>query len=257
MNENTSKKYKPLPPVISRVGSKRLMRSRLYPLFPPHSIYVEPFVGGGSVLFGKPPTETEIINDLDRDIINIYKDIRRVGADTIRDFKFPCGKSTFTKIKNSSPSNPRDRLYRNLYLSTRSFGSNRQSYMGTSCIPSERTANRVRQDITRYKERLSNVLMLNKDFASVIQDYDSKDTFFYLDPPYSQSDPTWGYKHMVDPADVLRAVNGIKGKFLLSYDDSPIVRSTFKKYNIKRIQTRYSLGKSRGVKKELLISNYN
>ena len=63
-----------------------------------------------------------------------------------------------------------------------------------------------------------------------------KKAFFYLDPPYEESKD---YPNAVNPIDVYNAVKKIKGKFMLSYNDSPLIRNIFKNYNIQSIITKY------------------
>jgi DNA adenine methylase len=108
------------------------------------------------------------------------------------------------------------------------------------------------------KEILKNVPILNQSFETVIKKYDDKTTFFYLDPPYEnpkQSD----YKDYVTPEQVYDVLKNIKGRFLLSYNDSSNIRNIFKEFNIKGITTvyaGYTKGQKRRTVNELIITNY-
>ena len=159
-----------------------------------------------------------------------------------------------------------ERLYRNLYVSVNSFGGSRMSYIGPkkekrilageypgAILP-------VKWQSDQFKQRLKDTTILNQDFRSVIKKYDNKDTFFYLDPPYSRADTNKDYLVTgVTIDDVYNAVKNIKGKFLLSYDNTPEARKIFKNYNIIKVATAYQTGKGGVTKKacELLIYNYN
>ena len=60
--------------IIGRVGGKSKLRERIIGMMPKHTIYIEPFVGGGSVLFGRKedPNIKEIVNDKDREVASVY-----------------------------------------------------------------------------------------------------------------------------------------------------------------------------------------
>ena len=57
-------------------GGKGLLAQKLVPLLPQHRIYVEPFAGGASVLFAKPPSPVEVLNDVHGDLVNFYRVLR-------------------------------------------------------------------------------------------------------------------------------------------------------------------------------------
>jgi len=62
-------------------GGKSKLKKRIIAEIPPHKTYVEPFVGGGSVFFAKPLAEKNVINDLDKNLINFYKDLKNNGCE--------------------------------------------------------------------------------------------------------------------------------------------------------------------------------
>lgn len=86
-------------------------------------------------------------------------------------------------------------------------------------------------------------------------------TFFYLDPPYYDFKAYRLNFEQPDFKDLAGVLKGIKGKFLMSLNDHPEVRSVFKAFNISRVPTKYSYAighpKRRSeVRTELLIRNY-
>ncbi len=245
--------------MISRVGGKSKLKNKIISLMPPHDTYVEPFIGGGSVFFSKTPSPISAINDKDIDIYNIYKDMKEVGDKMInRDFT-PERKKFDTLLKTNKFNSKEDRLYRNLYLSINSYSGNRTGFIGERQIEVYKKGVEVgkKYKTSKWKDFLNNnkVFISNKDFKEVIRKFDSPNTLFYLDPPYSYSKTD--YKYNVDPQEVYDALQGIKGKFMLSYDFNPEIRKLFDKYNIKKISTEYQVsGKNQDVK-EYLISNFN
>lgn len=115
-----------------------------------------------------------------------------------------------------------------------------------------------------YAQRLRKTTILNGDFKSIIKKYDTKDTVFYLDPPYAV--PTKDHYRFgtLTPEEVKKTVDGIKGKFVLSYNDSPQIRKMFcgrgtNKYRCKTIKTNYKINKldnNNRPTNELLIKNF-
>lgn len=112
-------------------------------------------------------------------------------------------------------------------------------------------------------ERLDKVIIKNRDFETLIKQYDFKDAFFYCDPPYSQGcgydvTTTKDFDH-----ERLREVLGnIKGRFLLSYDDYPKIRELYKGFEmieverLNGINNRSDVENRKKIFKELLIANY-
>ena len=89
--------------------------------------------------------------------------------------------------------------------------------------------------------------------------YDSPNSFFYIDPPYEGSDKEHYENSYIDYEELKDYLDRLRGKFLLSINDSPYIRKLFKDYDITKVKTRYTDplkgGQSR-VKIELLIKNY-
>ena len=63
--------------VLNYPGSKWLIAPKLAELIPPHHSYVEPYFGSGAVLFNKPPSDIETVNDLDGDVANLFRCIQQ------------------------------------------------------------------------------------------------------------------------------------------------------------------------------------
>ena len=66
------------------MGGKSRLRKAIIPLPPPHTCYVEPFAGAAWVLFGKPPSPVEALNDIDQELINFFRVAREGRAAGIR-----------------------------------------------------------------------------------------------------------------------------------------------------------------------------
>lgn len=259
INNTKPKKLKLiLPPFFSRIGGKFRLRKQITPLIPVHKTYVELFIGAGSILLhkGKACSIKEVINDLDKDIYDIWKDFKK-APELVKNMDFTNNKKKFNKLLTKQYKSTKKRLFRNLYLSFNSFGANRTHYAKSRNIK----ATLLKKRIDDYKERLKDVKVYNKDFREVIKKYDNEDTFFYLDPPYDDSSGNYTHETL-KIEDVYEAVKNIKGKFLLSYSYQEKLDTLFKDFNIKKIQTKYQRNNknnglnSKKVRYEVLISNY-
>ena len=241
--------------MFTRQGGKSKLKKAIIQIMPEHTIYVEPFVGAGHVFFEKEPAEVNVINDLDKDIYHIFIDTQKVG-DKMINYDFTNDRATFNKLKTQTKFNKiEDRLYRNLYLSRNSFGGNRKNFGVEKKKSVINTGQNFKTD--KWKNKLKGVKIFNKDFKDIIKKYDSKDTLFYLDPPYSTSVNDYAVGG-VDPQEIYNALQGLKGKFILSYDYTPEIKKMFKKYNISTIKTKYifAADDNNRLVKEYLITNF-
>lgn len=246
----------------TRQGGKHYLTKDIIQHFPKnYTTYVEPFIGAGHVFFSLPKENhrLEVINDLDKNIYFVLKDIQKTTADEIMSLDWKKSKKQFDLLKEFKPKNKIERLYRFLYLNKYSFSGHNNNYAGKN-KPTFRPENLVKK-LDAIKERLKNVVLLNQDYKTVIEKYDSENTFFYLDPPYYDVILD-GYIHKdINPEDLLNVVKNIKGKFLLSYNDHPFIQELFKDYIIKNVSIRYasaiSATNNPGKTQELLIKNYN
>ena len=241
--------------IIGRVGGKSKIRLKIIEVIPLHTIYCEPFIGGGSVFFGKEKSDIEIINDLDEDISHIYTDMKDIGEKMVNK-DFGEDKELFLKLmKQKKFKNREDRLFRNLYISLHSFRRDRKNWKGKD-KPVKHFGKKYKDG--RYKERLKDVIIENKDWKNLIKAHDSNETFFYLDPPYSTASKNKDYKHTdVSINELYNTLKNIEGKFLLSYDYNNEIKERFRDFNIKVVETTYNTKKGfTDTKKEYLISNY-
>jgi len=243
-------------PMLGYPGGKSKLAKRIIKEIPTHETYVEPFVGGGSVFFAKPPAKKEVINDKDKNLVEFYKFFRDIDVKKINEFDLKPNRNKFERLQKEKPKSKLSKVHKFLYINKHSYGSRGQSFNPNS-LSRDNAGKNIKTKAGYYQKRLNPVKVLNQDFKTVIQKYDSKDTFYYLDPPYYKTKVTYD-NHDITPKDVFVAVKGMKGKFLLSYNNVPEVRKEFKDYKIKRVTTNYSFatGGYGYNKTELLIKNY-
>lgn len=282
---------------VTWVGNKTSILPILYSVFPlNYSRYVEPFGGSGAVLLGKPtPDSFEVYNDYNKNLVNLFRCIREGPMALIKELGFyPLNaRDDFKEIKSffkrenfadkfleeeleltkvilpqpnaeeiaelyESTANDYDvcRAAMFLKLLRYSYSSSGKSY---ACQPfSIRSLFRLIEDVSL---RLSNVVIENQDFETLIKHYDRKETFFYCDPPYIKTEHF--YSCGFGWEDHLRLRNtllGIDGKFLLSYNDCAESRRLYKDCSIIAFERKHNMAQKFEPGKqfpELLISNYD
>lgn len=247
-----------MKPFLCRVGTKRDIADKLIEMFPPHIIYVEPFVGGGAVLFSKEPSDYEIINDLDKDLIDTYRTIKK-----IKNYDFKDDLHTLDDIQkfyNQPITSDSDYLKHQIIKYCNGFSSKLIDEK-LNKVYNYRNPYTKLKNIEDYKQRLKNVKIYNQSYEKIIKKFDSNDTFFYLDPPYMYSSYSAQYKHSdLDYDKLFKILSNINGKFLLSLNDNSYIRKLFKPFYMKKIYIKPKGGTGVGLGKtgrnELLITNY-
>ena len=241
---------------MARMGGKKLLKKRIVDkIFPKNyedMTYVEPFVGAGHVYFYKNPSIKDVINDLDSDVINLFKGFKKYNGDKIsKSINSNYTKQDYKVITASNPTTQYGKFIKLLLKYKLSFFGQGKTFGSKGYIKSNY------ENI--FNDRLKDTSIYNKDFKSLIKKYDSINTLFYLDPPYENSDKL--YTHDQLPIkDVYDAVKNIKGLFIISYNNSKEAKDLFKDYKIIKIKTKYGRGTEGGqhnIKTELIITNYD
>jgi DNA adenine methylase len=255
---------KHLAPVLCRVGSKRRFAELLTHILPPHRTYVEAFAGSAAIFFYKQPSEREVLNDLDKTVVNIFRDIQRIPANVeIPDLDTPEKIIAFHKKEVHTPI---DRLVQNLIRACGGW-MGKPVLAGNTLQTFPNPLNRLKY-LKQYKARLKGVHITNEDYEKVISDNDSSDTVFFFDPPYEKSKDMLYAKGSAtfDFQRFANVVSRIKGKWLITINDSKYIRDLFKGFNIvpviilghhQRLPEKV-MAKTIGSddRPELLISNY-
>ena len=232
-------------PIIKYHGSKWRIAPWIIEQFPPHRIYVEPFGGGGSVLFRKPRSEMEVINDLSDDLFNLFRVLQtpwRARILAARLWTTPYARREYERafvLTRRSIERARRLILRsrmghgsaaNLGRSTTGFRS-RCWRAGT---PETAVWVKIPDEIRQYTERLRGVNIEHRDALEVIMQHDYTETLFYVDPPYiSQTrtsisrgaKSTRMYSHDMTDEDhgkLLATVKNLKGMVIISGYRSPL-----------------------------------
>lgn len=249
--------YNMIKPPISRMGGKSKLRKTIIEMIPKHTCYVELFLGAGWVYFGKEPSKAEVINDIDSELVNMFKMFKYHEEEIKRLLDYEIySRDSFHSYLNASQLTEIQRAIRFFYIINCSFGSKGDhfGYRATQKPPGKIFT----EDFKDIRERLKNTYVENLDFTDIIKKYDKKETFFFCDPPYFE---TAGYKNQFTEEHHLLLrdkLTNIKGKFLLTINDHESTREWYKDFNIKETEVNYTVCKNHTDKKykELIITNY-
>ena len=270
--------------MLNFIGGKSLSAKKIVELMPNHTCYVETNFGGGWVFFAKPISKTEIINDINGELINLWRTIQRQPNEFIERGKYEMYSrelhreyyTDFESKKHFTFSNL-ERAFRFFCLIKESFASKFGPSWGFG--PSRNMGNSFFNEfkiIDQIAERLKHVQIDNKDFQSVIEDYDRDYTWFYCDPPYIKANVNEQYFKSMGENNIIEftlhdhqrlynTLSKIKGKFLLTIDDCSFIRERYceeeqgsRFYWIENEVSYSSMDKnSRRHATELIITNYD
>jgi DNA adenine methylase len=212
-------------------GGKQQLAHQIIASFPSHTCYVEPFFGGGAVFFEKPKAKVEIINDVNDNIINFYRVIKRqfdalqdeVDVTLYSEYQWKQAKQLWEAGFNQDKVL---RAWAVFVLSHQSFSSNMGNSWAFSDTQNEaRRFKNVKDYFDRkYVQRLDNVQIFCRDALKVIEVVDSPETLYFVDPPYiNTSMGHYGGYTEAQFAQLLDLLGKIKGKFLLTTFPSAIL----------------------------------
>ena len=250
-------------PIVPWIGGKRRLAKHILPLFPAHTCYVEPFSGAAALYFLKTPSKTEVINDINGELVNLYRVVKHHLEEFVRQFKWALVSRQIYKWLQDTPEETLtdiQRAARFYYLQKQAFGGKVADHtFGTSTTSAPRfNLLRIEEELSMAHLRLSRTLIEHLDWQQCLKRYDRPHTLFYCDPPY------WGtegygvefglenYDHMAELA------RSIKGKMIISVNDIPEMRQAFDGLNIQTVDISYNLkvtGKA-SLRKELVICNF-
>lgn len=249
---------------LAWVGGKSKLTSTIIPLIPNHTCYAEVFAGAAWVLFRKEPSKVEVINDINGDLITLYRVIQNHLEEFVRYYKWSLiSRDEFARLQRVDESTLTDiqRAARFYYLVKNAFGAKivSQCFGVANSSPPRLNLLRLEEDLSEAHLRLSRVSIENLPYDNLIKRYDGKGTFFYVDPPYWDCENDYG-KGLFTKADFekLRDVlTNCQGRWLVSINNVPEIRELFKDFAIKEVETSYSINQQAGKPvTELLISNY-
>lgn len=218
-------------PALRWHGGKWMLAPWIIQHFPKHRTYVEPFGGAGSVLLRKDRAYAEVWNDLDGEVVNLFRVLRSELAPRLIEALTltPFARDEFHGAYQSDDICPVERARQLVVRSFMGFGSNGHERVTGFRANSNRSGTTPAQDWANYPdalreiiERLRGVVIENRDAKRVMASHDSVDTLHYVDPPYvfsTRADLSKDYAHELsddDHAELLDFVKSLAGMVVLS-----------------------------------------
>lgn len=245
------------------IGGKSKLAETIIKMIPEHQAYCEVFAGAAWVFFRKEPSRYETINDLDSDLIAFYRVLQNHLEEFLRQFRWVLSSrewfEDWKRQQEAGGLTDIQRSARYYYLQRHSFaGMVKGKVFGANQMRLPRiNLLRLEEELSAVHLRLARVTIENLPWQKFLIRYDRKKTFFYLDPPYHKAPY---YKHnlyLEDYKEVAQALSKVKSKFILSINDLPEIRKTFKGFKIQPVKLKYSASKGDQTEgKELLVRNF-
>ena len=253
---------------ITYYGGKQRLVKLILSLMPEHKLYCEPFLGGAAVFFAKEPSNMEVINDLNGEVVNFYRvchsdfqKLQKLVKSTPHSRQVH--RETQDILKNPEKHDLIKRAWAfwvqtNMSFSSRIFGG--YAYERNSNGTLKRFVNKKIAFTEAIMERLEMVDIENNDALQVIKSRDAADSFFYCDPPYFNSNMGHykGYTEK-DFEELLNVLANIKGKFLLSSYPSEVLQKFTQKHKWHTLTKKTGVAVTKQtdkIKTEVLTANY-
>lgn len=233
-------------PIIPWIGGKRRLADRLIPQFPSHTCYVEVFAGGAALYFMRPPAHVEVINDINGELVNLYRVVKNHLEEFVRQFKYALSsREVFKWLQGTPPETLTDiqRAARFFYLQQHAFGGKVDGQTwGTATTAPPINLLRIEENLSAAHLRLAQAYIENLDWAACIDRYDREHTFFYLDPPYWETEG-YGVNFGLDQYEKMASkMRALKGKAIISLNDHPDIRRIFADFQIDTVPIQYNVG---------------
>jgi DNA adenine methylase len=263
----TSTCVQPVAPAAGYIGGKRNLAGRLVQILDrlECDAYAEPFVGmGGVFLRRRRRPKAEIINDISGDVATFFRVLQEHFPYFIDMLRFRvASRAEFERLRALPPERLTDlqRAARFLYLQRLAFGGKVSGRsFGVDVTQGARfNIAKIEPMLADIHERLAGVVIEQLAYGAFIGRYDRAGTVFYLDPPYWGCEDDYGTEAFTrsDFERLARQLAGVRGRFVMSINDTPGVRAVFGGFQRREIETTYTIAKGPAAKAaELLISNF-
>jgi DNA adenine methylase len=255
-------------PAIRYHGAKFRLAPWIIPQMPEHVCYVEPFGGAAGVLLQKPRSYAEVYNDLDEEVVNLFRVLR--DPELNQRLQDACVLTPYSRDEFCSArehiDEPVERARRMVVRACMGFGS-AASIGGTSGFRSDSkrkyaTAShlweRYPANLSAVCQRLQGVIIENKDAIAVMRAHDAEATLHYIDPPYVPETRVQGnryYNHemtLEGHEQLLAVASNLTGMVMISGYESDLYNDLLSGWRKETKGSRISAGRGTKVRQECL-----
>jgi len=228
-------------------GGLKRFKNIILQYFPEHKRYIEIFGGKGEMIWEKEPSEEEIYNDKDEVLVKLFRILKRLSSsDLVRLSKFNWigGREYFESLKRKKPKNDLEFFHKWIYI--HKFGKHHAQPDKddfNELMTGKNIWANLKREIEKSQERIKNVKIFNKDWSDVLEEFDSKDTFIFADPPYPGREIYYRIAD-IDWEKLWKKFSDAKSKILMIYMkniDEGIderIKPFFKNWHVKRFRVR-------------------
>lgn len=250
-------------PIIPWMGGKSRLAKHILPLFPDHKCYVELFAGGAALFYKKEPVKVEVLNDLNGELVNLYRVAKHHLEEFVHQFNFALASRQmyeWEKMKVPETLTDIQRAARFYYLQKLAFGGKvtGQTYGTSTTAPPKIRLDDVGADLAASWQRISQANIEHLDWHKCATKYDRPHTLQYFDPPYWDT-AGYGVEFPWEQYEKMAMfMSTMKGKGVMSINDHPDIRVLFRNFRIKSVPVTYTVGGgAKQVKrKELIIRSW-
>ena len=255
---------KPCRPAAAWIGGKKQLAETIAKRIArtPHRTYAEPFAGMGGVFLRRelaPPCE--VINDISHDVANLYRILQRHYEPFMDLLKWRITSRQHFDRLNATPAETLtdlERAARFLYLQRLAFGGKvaGRTFGVSHGLPGRFDVTKLAAVLEAIHERLAGVTIECLPWQDLLARWDGPETLFYCDPPYHGTEHYYGRGLFSegDFATLAAALGAIRGRFILSINDTPFIRRTFAAFEQHELTVTYTAnGAAAQEAAELLI----
>ena len=255
------------------VGGKSRLRKQIISLLPKHTCYVELFSGAAWVLFGKPPSDVEVLNDIDQELITFFRVVKEKPEELIASFEWELvSRAEFQRLASLDPMQLTDiqRAHRFYYLIMAGWGGELKYPRFQTSISDGGHGNRLigaletlKKRVAPVHQRLKTVIIENLHWQNCLDRYDRPTTVMYIDPPYPDNGANYAYnmRDWKEHQELANRLHKTECKWILSSYDILEVRELYPQNYVVSVQMASGMkakknAKERVINKEVLITNF-
>ena len=255
------------------VGGKSRLRKQIISLLPKHTCYVELFSGAAWVLFGKPPSDVEVLNDIDQELVTFFRVVKEKPKELIAAFEWELvSRAEFQRLASLDSTQLTDiqRAHRFYYLIMAGWGGELKYPRFQTSISDGGHGNRLigaletlSERIKPVHDRLKTVIIENLDWQKCLERYDRPNAIMYIDPPYPDNGANYAHnmRDWEEHQELADRLHKTQCKWILSSYDTPEIRAMYPKNYVVSVQMASGMkikknGSERVINKEVLITNY-